>query len=109
MLDPTLIRPDMTPAEVLAAMLPVVREAFPTPNAVGPYWEYQWRDSFRHGFTFSLGPEATWAIVFASHVLPPLMAWLVDPINTDATDFDRALTAFRDAWCAAANASRETR
>lgn len=105
MLDRNMIRRDMTPDEVLWAMLPVVREAFRAP------WDLMLREIgvSVFGASVSCDDGEIAAVSFASHVLPALMAWIVDPINTDPTDFDRALTAFRDAWCAAAEAqTKET-
>lgn len=83
MLDPNLIRRDMTPDQVLRAMLPVVQRAFALPSS--PVDPIDCRDK--------------WVFVFASHVLPALMMCAVSPLGIGARPIEAALTAFRDAWC----------
>lgn len=111
MLDPTLINRTMTPDEVLRAMLPVVREAFARPVVQCS------RETLHRSFkgntprTYSR-PDVTWAMIFAAHVLSALMelASETGAMHTVAqARLYSALTAFRDAWCAAAEGAGNTK
>jgi len=77
-LDPTVIHANSTPAEVLAASLPIVEAAFAEP------WSFDCLNP--------CGTRSKWAFVAASYLMGPLMRWQAADTELSRVHHSRSMT-----------------